>query len=177
MTDNISLGPDAQLNHALRVLRTGSMEGEIADEVRVLPGVTLRADPALGAGGRYASPEGRLFDLDVTVSGEGGWLALHMGFPARDLTGFGVIGLACRTAAPEIQVIQPCLRSGTEEGFEDCFFDKHILTQPEESSHVDALPVGHRAQLPVEAPWRELILFLPTRPFRWSLLDLRVFAV
>ena len=88
-----------------------------------------------------------------------------------------MVGFAARIAAPEILVARACLRSGTEEGFVDCFFDKHLLFRPEEASHVDALPVHHRADLPLRAPWRELILFLPTDDFRLSLIDLRVFVV
>jgi hypothetical protein len=177
MTDSLDLGPDGQLNQALALLRGDEKEGALSDRMDFAAGVTLRADPALELGGRYASPAGQLIAFEAEVAGRGGWCGLHLGLPARDLSDRGMLGFACRSAAPEIRVIQPCLRSGTADGFEDCFFDKHILSQPEESSHVDILPVGRRARFPVEAPWRELILFLPLASFRWSLIDLRVFVI
>ena len=42
---------------------------------------------------------------------------------------------------------------------------------------MDALHVGKRADLPLRAPWRDVILFLPTRAFQLSLIDMRVFVV
>lgn len=175
--ENIAIGPDAQINHALAVLRGGATEGEMADEVRLMPGVFLRADPALQVGGRYTSPEGRLLEMDVTAGAGGGWLALHLSLGGRDYSNYGFVGLACRVAAPEPITVQPCLRSGTEEGFVDCFYDKHVLAMPEEASHLDALSIHNRPNLPLHAPWRELILFMPTHSFRCSLHDLRVFVV
>lgn len=177
MTDNIALGADGQLNHALAVLRSSTREGELADHVHFLPGLDLRADAALGLAGQYRSTEGRCLDLEARPTGQGSWCALHLGLPARDLQGFGVLGFALRGAAPQMQLIRACLRSGTKAGFTDCFFDKHVLLHPEESSHVDALAIRHHKRLPQEAPWRELILFLPTRAFDLSLIDLRVFLV
>jgi hypothetical protein len=104
-------------------------------------------------------------------------VGLHLDLPAKDLRQAGVLGFGARFAAPEIMVARVCLRSGTKSGFEDCFFDKHMLLRPEEASHIDALSIHHRADLPVQAPWRELIIFMPTRAFQASLIDLRVFIV
>ncbi|MBR9650076.1 hypothetical protein [Thalassovita aquimarina] len=177
MTGNIAIGPDAQINHALSVLRNGTAEGGIGNETRLLPGVVLRADPELKAGGRYTSPEGRLLDLDVTTAGAGSWLALHLSLGGGEYAPGSFVGFACRVAAPEPITVQPCLRSGTEDGFVDRFYNKHILAMPEEASHLDALPLQNQPDLPLHAPWRELILFLPTHSFRWSLHDLRVFVI
>lgn len=177
MTDNIATGPDAQVNHALAVLRGTVSKGKIENENHLLPGVTLRADPALNVKGRYSSPEGRLLNLDVTCRARGDWMALHLSLGGGDYSPHGFVGLACRIAAPEPMIVRPCLRSGTKDGFVDSFFHKHILATPEEASHLDALPVHNRSNLPLHAPWRELVLFLPTESFRWSLHDLRVFVV
>lgn len=177
MKENIAIGPDAQINHTLAVLRDGVTEGHMGNEVQLLPGVMLHADPALQVGGRYASPEGRLLEMDVTAGAEGGWLALHLSLAGRDYSDYGFVGLACRIAAPEPITVQPCLRSGTKKGFVDCFYDKHVLAMPEEASHLDALSIHNRPNVPLQAPWRELILFMPTHSFRWSLLDLRIFVV
>lgn len=177
MTDSIALGPDGQLNHALAVLRQETREGELGSDVEFLPGIKWHADSALELKGRYSSPEGRLLDLDSRPTAHGAWNALHLSLPARDLRPYGALGFALRSASPEIQVVRACIRSGIEGGFEDCFFDKHILVRAEESSHVDVLPTHQQPRLPLEAPWRELILFFPKEPFQMSLIDLRVFLV
>ncbi len=177
MTDSIALGPDGQVNHTLAVLRNDTSAGALSQDVTFMPGVVLHSDPKLGLAGRYNSPEGRLLEIDAQPTGGGGWNALHIALPARDLRPYGALGFVMRSAAPEMLAIRACLRSGDETRFEDCFFDKHILIRPEESSHVDALPVRHRAHLPPEAGWREIVLFLPTHAFRLSLIDLRVFLV
>lgn len=178
MVDNIAPGADGQANHTLSVLRGGTFEGPLASDVSFLPGLKLNADPALELSGTYHSPAGRLLEFDAkTGPNPGGWVGLHLDVPAEDLRNAGVIGFAARFAAPEIMVARVCLRSGIENGFEDCFFDKHLLLRSEEASHVDALPVHHREALPERAPWRELVIFLPNRAFQLSLIDLRVFIV
>lgn len=178
MVDSITPGADGQANHTLAIWRADRTEGDLASDITFLPGLELHADPALEVSGRYRSPEGRLFEFDLhTGPRPGGWVGLHLSLPVSDLRGAGVLGFAARFAAPDIQVVRACLRSGVEGGFEDCFFDKHLLFRPEEASHVDALQVHQRDRLPGQAPWRELVFFLPTQAFRLSLIDLRVFVV
>jgi hypothetical protein len=178
MVENIAPGADGQANHTLSVLRGGTQNGALVSDVSFLPGLKLNADPALELSGSYHSPAGRLLEFDAkTGPNPGGWIGLHLDIPAVDLRSAGVVGFAARFAAAEIMVARVCLRSGTDGGFEDCFFDKHLLLRPEEASHVDALPIHQREALPVRAPWRELVIFLPTRSFKFSLIDLRVFIV
>jgi len=177
MTDSIALGVDGQVNHTLAVLRQQTREGALEEQVEFLPGVALLADPALQLGGQYRSLEGRLLELEARPGGEGAWCALHIQMPVHDLRPFGALGFALRSSAPEMQVLRVCLRSGTDDGFVDCLMPKHILVRPEESSHVDALAVTGYPNLPADAPWRELILFLPPKRFDLSLIDLRVFLV
>jgi hypothetical protein len=172
---NADLNP--KVNNSLAELRKKVIRGNIQSEIRFLSGVTLRADPALKIQGSYDSPEGRLLTLDITPQAQGDWVALHLSLDSGDYTPHGFVGFACRIAAPEPVIIHPCLRSGTKESFIDSFFNKHILATPEEASHLDALPIHNRSDLPLHAPWRELVLFLPTERFRWSLHDLRVFVV
>lgn len=178
MVDNIALGADGQANHTLSVLRCGTSEGKLSSDVSFLPGLKLNADPALELSGTYRSPKGKLLEFDAkTGPNPGSWIGLHLNIPAEDLSNAGVLGFAARISAPEILVARVCLRSGAEDGFEDCFFDKHLLLRSEDASHVDALSVHHRDRLPLRAPWRELVVFLPTRSFQLSLIDLRVFIV
>lgn len=177
MTDNITLGPDGQTNHTLAVLRDRRAKGNLAQNVTFLPGLELHADPAMKLRGKWRSPVGRLLELDAKPAGTGDWLGLHVHLPLADLSDIGAVGFAARFSATTTLVMRACLRSGVNGGFVDTFFDKHLLLRPEEASHVDVLSPRMRSDLPDHAPWRELILFLPTETFRIALIDLRVFAV
>ncbi|WP_291730908.1 hypothetical protein [Leisingera sp. F5] len=178
MTDNIAAGPEANLNYALQILRDSQASGDIAEHSEIQPGITLHADPALKARGQWRSPAGRLLELEVTAGSEGSWFGLHMDLGGISMSQAGLLGIACRSTAPSIEAIRACIRSGRSEGgFDDCFFTKRILAHPEASSHLDALQISLQPDLPPEAPWRELILFLPAHSFRLDLHDLRLFIV
>ena len=177
MTDSIALGPDGYVNHTLAVLRGGTSSGDLTQSVEFMPGVQMHADPEMNMAGRYDSPNGRMLELQARPERDGAWNGLHLAFPASDLGPHGALGFVMRASAAEQHVIRACIRSGTEDGFQDCFFDKHILLRAEESSHVDALAVHQRTDLPLHAPWRELILFLPATAFTMSIHDFRVFLV
>jgi hypothetical protein len=161
----------------LAMMRDRLSNGDITDNVQFQPGLSLLVDPALKIGGSYHSPSGRLLELDVTTAGTGDWMALHIDLDATDLSQAAYLGFACRHVAPIDLVIRPCLRSGTGDQFTDCFFDKHILATPEPRTHVDTLHIETYRTLPETTPWRELVLFLPTRDFRWDLHDLRLFVI
>lgn len=177
MTDSIAIGAEGQANHLLECFRTTRAEGALASDVHFLPGLDLHTDPQLGLSGTWRSPEGRVLELDAKPAAPGGWCALHLALPLATTRGKRVLGFAARLAAPEIVVARACLRSSREGGFVDCFFDKHLLFSPEEAGHIDALHLALRDDIPQQAAWRELILFLSTEPFRLSLIDWRVFAV
>lgn len=147
--------------------------------VRFAPGVTLHSDPALGLSGRWRSPAGRFLELEATMSGKGVWIALHVALPLSDLTDATHVGLVCRCAAPERHMLRPCLRSGLDDGsgFVDCFFDKHVLTAQRPRSHVDALYLDAATGVPLRAPWRELVLFLPRVSFHLDLHQLYPFVL
>lgn len=165
----------AALAPGLAHLRDSRAEGPLAaTETVFAPGVALHADPGLALTGRFRSPAGRLIELEAT-SGGAGWIGLHVALDAPSLPEAGWLGLACQSAAAGRIVVRPCLRSGTEGGFADTFFPRHILAEPEAQSHVDALPLATTPDLPADAPWRELVFFLPGATFTWHLHDLRIF--
>ncbi len=166
----------AAIAPGLATLRMQGGEGPLADGSECAAGVVVHADPALGLAGHFTSPAGRLLELSARISGRGDWVGLHVTLDLPDLAGLGWVGLACRSAAPEDVMVRPCLRSGTQDGFADHFFAKHILSGPEAMAHLDALDLTAMPDLPRTAPWRELVLFLPRTDFTWHLHDLRVFA-
>lgn len=177
MTDSIAFGADGQANHALTVLRRQDAGGDLTQNVSFVPGVMLNADPELGLSGTWRSAENRVLEFDASIQGLGNWLGLHISVPLQDTRGHGIAGFAARIQAQDIFVARASLRSGTEGGFVDCFFDKHMLFTPDEATHVDALQLHQRDTIPATAPWREIVLFLPTESFKLDLIDLRVFVV
>ena len=167
------------LNAALSQLRRDRQDARplAATSTDLGAGISLHADPALGLSGTARSPEGWLCALDLCPGGPGGFCALHLDLPPLDLTDQAALGFTARGAATARAVVTAALRSGQEGGFTDCFFDRHLLLRPEETAHVDALPLPLRPGVPARAPWRQLVLFLPTEPIGLTLIDLRVFAV
>lgn len=177
MTDSIAIGADGQANQTLEFMRKEHRAGELGTDLTFLPGLELHADPELNLSGSWTSAESEVLEIDAAIPGLGGWVGLHLSLPVGTTRGHGVLGFAARIRAPEIFVARACLRSGRDGGFVDCFFDKHLLFTPDEASHVDALQLHQRDTIPEEAPWRDLILFLPTESFRLSVIDWRVFVV
>lgn len=161
----------------LGTLRRTSLSGEIVPEEEILPGLRFVTDPAAGMRGHFSSPRNRLFEISVTHERPARWFGLHLRLDIEDLSDLGVIGFAARVAAPHALSVAPCIRSGTNEGFVDCFYSRQVAALPRPLLHLDALETdGRHVGLPEAAPWRELVLFLPTKDFRLDLHDLRVFA-
>lgn len=168
-------GDTTLLAPALAALRDDRLAGEIAARTDFAPGLALHADPALQVTGSWRSPAGRLLELDLHMAGTGRWIGLHLRLETPDLSRAAWLGFACRGAAAQETLIRPCLRSGSDKGFSDCFFGRHLLAAPEVRDHVDALHVPTHRNIPETAGWRELVLFLPQQDFRWHLHDLRLF--
>ncbi|MCF6430577.1 MULTISPECIES: hypothetical protein [unclassified Leisingera] len=176
MTLNPPLGPCAPFNQALAGLQDSTASGRISAGTLLSDGFTLRADPALQAGGHWRSPAGRLLELDLQIAGQGEWIGLHLTLGQLGLLPFRYAGVACRSAAGSAEVLRPCLRAGLPGGgFSDCFFPRHLLAREEPSDHMDTLHLPSCPHLPLDAEWFELVLFLPTRSCRLELQDLRLF--
>lgn len=170
--------PDPAL--PLETLRGSQHAGGVLDDVTALvPGLSLRRDPEGAISGNWRSPARRLLDLETQVTRPGAWLALHLSLPLTDLRGVAWFGLVARSAADRALVVRPCLRSGhATGGFHDQFFARHMLSQPAETDHHDLIAPDRIPGLPMVAPWRELILFLPpAHGIRWALHDLRLVVV
>ena len=175
--NSLRTGADGEANSKVGLLRSKRKSGALSEQVVLLPGLVFEADPKLGIGGTYSSPENRLIEIDAKMAAAGDFTVLHINLSAKDISGQGVVGFALQGTAPEYVSIAACLRSGTDDGFVDCFFDKHILLQPDPSVHVDAMSLQHRVGIPTTAPWRQIVFFLPTEDFRLSIHDLRLFLV
>jgi hypothetical protein len=169
---------DGVTNSLLATMYDEVREGDLSTHVEFLPGLFLHADPAMGLSGRYRSPQGQLLELDAKMATAGKWTGLHLRLPSFDRRQYSAAGFIAKVSAPgPAATVAVCLRSGIENGFVDCFFEKKVSFAPEESSHVDILAFDKQDRIPDEAPWREFILFLPTKDFRLTLSALRVFLI
>ena len=177
MLNKFSNNSEKRTNHALAMMRERTQEDDLSDQVKISNEIYLNADPSLGLGGRYQSAVGEILSIDARIPSTGYWIGLHIKLSVRDFSDVGLIGFASRGHAPEYTIVNPCIRSGTKDGFVDCFFGKHMLLHGNSAQHVDAISIEDRDDLPDKAPWRELILFLPTQDFQLTLTDLRIFVV
>jgi hypothetical protein len=177
MPHNIALGPAAGTNHALEILRGQNRPlSDWSPETGIAPALHLVLDPDAVFDGHWSSPRGRLLDLEGEMRHPARWFALHVPLDALDLSDRAILGFAARLSAPQTLPIRACLRSGRPGGFSDCFFDKPVLPSSDAGLHLDVLDMA-RHDISDDAPWRDLVLFLPTRAFRLSLHDLRLFVV
>lgn len=176
MTDNLLLGPDAQVNHTISLLRTVKKNEALTDGLRLTPHTLLSIDPQGKLDGKITTADGSVFKLRYTVQQKTRWIALHFGLGALDLTDRTVFGVVCKSRAPMAATFQPCLRSGRPEGFVDAHLPKHAVAYAQTSTHVDLLKLdGSKA--PAQAPWRDLVLFFQTTSAEFDIQDLRVFIV
>lgn len=176
----MSDGGPVALDGALAPLRAGAVEPRPLDlpGTELAQGVWLHTDPEAALSGRWSSPLGRLAEIDITLGTPGRWLGLHVALPPIEADAVTWLGFACRLHAARPLALRPCLRSGTQEGFVDTFFDRHLLARPAETDHQGLLAPERHPDLPATAPWRELILFLPSgESLSLALHDLRIFAL
>lgn len=177
MTDNLLLGPDAQINHTIGLLRSVPADGRLSDGLRLAPGAFMALDLEGEVEGLCATGGESLLRLNYTTGKAPRWLALHMAVGGVDLGRSAVFGVACKSRAPEAVTFRLCLRSATASGFVDAFLPKHVVAFAEPSTHVDLLKLEGHENVPAQADWRELILFFQPRSAVCELLDLRVFIV
>lgn len=184
MTPDLDLGPDAQANNALAVLRGMSFERDLigprcsASDGQLVPGIFIASDPEGKVRIRGKTQPGTVVELNIDVARPGRWLALHVALGPADLTEKQVAGLICKVSSPYATTLEPCLRSGLPDGgFVDSFFRKRVLAHSEASLYLDVLLPGPANNLPRTATWREIVLFLRPETSRIVLHDMRLFIV
>ena len=178
MTNNIQLGPDAEANQLIRILKAQNPGGDIPCETPIAPGVRLSFDPAARFRGHLRPEVEGVLSFRVEQIEGSGWFALHVMLGGVDLSDFSVIGFVCKSDAPSALALKTCIRSGNEAGFIDCFFDKHVVAYGETSTHLDVIDLSRNPDLPRQAPWRDFVMFFPNdKPIDLTLRDLRFFIV
>ena len=180
MINNLLLGPDAQAQSALQMLRAGTGAGVISAGRTDLPyGLFLSNDPEAAIAGRYRSDVGQLLSLQTAPAAgrTPRWQALHIPLGPADLTQAAVMGVVARSQAPTSITTRIALRSKRGDSFADVFFGKTLISFAEPSTHLDAIELDRVPDIPAEADWRDLILFFQGGALELDLLDLRFFIV
>ena len=178
MTHSLDLGPEAGVNSILATLRQlDRPAAPLGPGEHMVPGVFMDVDPEARIISEVESRPGSLLSARFTVESEARWLALHVELGDIDLSDRMILGLACRSKAPESTTFRPCLRNGTADGFSDIFFRKTAIAYAEPSLHLDALMIEAHPDLNIAAPWRELVLFFRPETSEVELQDLRLFMI
>lgn len=178
LVGNHSFGPEAHLNQISYVLKATTLNGDISPRVDLVPDVFITFDHEGEIEGAFSSPEGSLLSMSYRVIKPPRWVALHFAMGDVDFSGHSVLGIVARSEAPVATMFRMCVRSGTEDGFSDCFFSKHVVSFSEVSTHIDLLRFGQDGKsIPSRAPWRELILFFKIADQKLTVNDLKIFSV
>ena len=98
--DNLDLGPDAQVNHAIALLRSGEAHVSLADGVTLAPGVFLAVDAEGDVSGKVSIGDDSLVSLDYTVRDEPRWISMHVGMGGVDLGQAAIFGIGFVTGSP-----------------------------------------------------------------------------
>lgn len=175
--DNLQLGPDAQLSHAIALLQTAKASVPLVGGKVISPGIFMAVDPEGDVSGEVTIGHDGFIALNYTVLKEPRWLALHMIMGRVDLRHAAIIGVVCKSHAQEASTFRIALRSGIGQGFRDTFLPKHVVAFQQESVHVDILKLNGLEDVPSEATWRELILFFQPKSATIDIRDFRVFIV
>ena len=166
--------PDAHLAATLNALRGLTFDGTAADTQHLVPGVFFSADPQGQVTVQASSRPGMLLNFRVQVDRPGRWLSLNMGVGSADLTDARIVSFACKADARATTAFRVCLRSGTEGGFRDVLFAKPVICGPDTAVHMDVLSLATTPEVPRQAPWRELVIFLDRDPQDVTLHDFRL---
>lgn len=177
MEHNLDFGSEAQANHSLAVLRAQSFEKAVSGGERFSPGVFVSIDPESDTKVMATSRPGELVDLSFSTRRPGRWLSLNVEMGNCNLTGRDIAGFMAKVQSEATMTFRVCLRSGNEGGFQDAFFGKRVISYAEASTHADLMKLEERDDVPAQAPWRELIMFLPPDVRHISLKDLALFGV
>lgn len=186
MVDNLNVSQDSHINHAIEVAKQIENSGKIQNRKEIAPGIYFSIDTEANIDGEFTSGNGKIIDLKYfnvsePVHGKNitpRWIAIHFRLGEVTLNNKSAIGVIVKSEAPNAVTMRACLRSGTQENFQDEFFSKYIVAYQNTSTHLDIIKIE---DLPEECPLkkieRDLILFLPPFDASLTITDLRAFII
>ena len=176
MPDNLSFGPQAGVNHALALLRAGSVDQPVQAEVALVPGITFTTDPNATLRGRLLSAPGALLSLHLDPQDNPRWISLVLDMGVVDLTGPQWLGVVCAVQSPRATTFRVLLRTTIDGGHVDSYFRKTVVAYAEPTTHTDVLDVTRDATVPRAAARRELILLFEHIAQDLHILNMGVFV-
>ncbi|MEL6583952.1 MAG: hypothetical protein AAFQ36_08975 [Pseudomonadota bacterium] len=176
MGTNLPYDLEAETNQQIGALFSSALSTPITDGEHFSPGVWMLFDPEGSQTAKVESSEHGPVTLSVETQKPGGWMGLHIALGGLDLSNVGSFGLVFRSRAPKAMSIQPCLRSGTDDGFSDAFFSKAIVAHKASGTHLDCLELATAPRVPAQAPWRDLVFFFQPGSFSLELHSLKIFT-
>jgi hypothetical protein len=177
MANNLDLSPDGQMAFSMAALRGLEFAGPAVTGQHLVPGVFFSIDPESTNTVSVESRPGELMTFKLGVDKPGRWLTLNMGVGAADLSACKIVGFACKLDAPVTTSFRVCLRSGGEGGHKDVFFPKTVVAYPKTALHLDVMEIESNADIRVQAPWRELVIFFPRESCEINLRDFRLIII
>lgn len=177
MIDNVLFGPESGVNHGLALLRAQSIDKPVRPKVDLVPGIFLSIDPDATVTGTLSSAPGEILSLRVNPEGSTRWISIHLQMGGADLRQVQMLGVVCRSRAPQAMTFRMVLRSGIEGGFVDTAFRKTTVSYAEPSVHMDVLDLTREPAIPRQSGWREIILMFDHTAFDLNLLNFGVFTV
>lgn len=180
LQDNLYLGPDANVRFALNNLRAHEGSGSVSStRTTIMDGITLSHGDGGQLAGKYRCGRDNMLSLNLSCKTRTAphWQCLTVPMGAMNLAGAGVVGIVARSSAPQSTISHFTLRSGRDGDFVDQPFGKSMVSFASPSTHLDAIEIGRMPNLPIEAQWRDLLLFFRPGPLEIEILDLRVFVV
>lgn len=176
MSDNLLLGPDAPVTHTIDMLRSLPVRGAIEDGAQISAGAFIAVDPKGRVTGSYSTGSGSVIRMNYQVAQPVRWVTLNLPLGGVDFTSRTIFGVVCKSRAQQATTFRLCLRSATPDGFVDTFLDKHVVAFAQSSTHIDLVQLVKR-DVPLQAEWRQFLLFFPLTDADLEIEDLRVFIV
>jgi hypothetical protein len=173
MAQAIDQTPDSHLAATLTALRGLTFDGFVADTQHLVPGVFFSLDPEGKTAVHVDSLPGNLLAMRVEVERPGRWLSLNMGVGDANLAGCRIVSFACKSDARTGTQFRVCLRSGVAGGYRDAFFPKTVICGAGTSIHMDVLDLT-KHDVPIDAPWREIVIFFEPYSMALTLQDFRL---
>lgn len=176
MPDNLFLGPQAAVNHALALLRAADFVRPVQPETPLVPGITFTTDPQATVQGTLTSTPGQMVTLSLDPQDNPRWISLVLDMGLIDLRAPQWLGVVCATRSPRAITFRVMLRSTSDGGPVDSYFRKTVVAYAEPNTHLDALDLSRDQTVPRAPVRRELILLFEHAQQDLTILNLSVFV-
>lgn len=166
-----------EVNERIKALIASNKVGEITVGLDLARGIRIEQDGENPRDIAATSPAGSLIRLRASENENSRWMALHIMLGPLDLQYLDILGLVVHSSETgRASASAVCLRSGNGNDFRDFFLEKHLVSTLQSSMHVDLARLADHPEIPLNAEWRDLILFFPKKEVDLTITKLSIFA-